>query len=195
MFFERIRNWFKFNLLYLGNPPWDTGVTPPELEDFIEANQPGNALDLGCGTGTNLVQLAKAGWKVTGIDFVAKAAKEARKKLRAMGLAGVVIQGDVAEIRSLEPPYHLILDIGCFHGLPAATRRIYQDNIGRLLDPLGTFLLYAHLKNDDVITIHGVSEDEIEKLGEKFQLIRRIDSVDRFGRKTSWLSFKGRVDG
>ena len=44
-----------FNLWYYFNPPWDTGITPPEVVEAIdgpEALRPGRALDLGCGTGT-----------------------------------------------------------------------------------------------------------------------------------------------
>ena len=59
-----------FNLLYLfTRPPWDTGVSPPELYDFIENHEPGRAIDIGCGTGTNVITLAQAGWQVTGVDF------------------------------------------------------------------------------------------------------------------------------
>ena len=42
-----------FELRYLlGDVPWDTGVSPPELLDFLDRHPPGRALDLGCGTGT-----------------------------------------------------------------------------------------------------------------------------------------------
>ena len=45
-----------FSIWYwLRRPPWDTGVTPPELVRFVSAHSPGRALDLGCGTGTNVV--------------------------------------------------------------------------------------------------------------------------------------------
>jgi hypothetical protein len=43
-------NWVRrlnFNLLYLFNPPWDSGISPPELLDFLQDHKPGRALDLG----------------------------------------------------------------------------------------------------------------------------------------------------
>ncbi|TMK17193.1 MAG: methyltransferase domain-containing protein [Actinobacteria bacterium] len=56
-----------------GRTPWDTGVTPPEVVDLIEgpaAVAAGRALDLGCGTGTNVRYLAQHGWEATGVDAV-----------------------------------------------------------------------------------------------------------------------------
>ncbi|MDK1118669.1 MAG: methyltransferase domain-containing protein [Anaerolineae bacterium] len=74
------RNLF-FKLIYYFKPPWDTGISPPELFDFIKNNPAGAAIDLGCGTGTNLIRLAQAGWDVTGVDFVARAIKGRYEKL------------------------------------------------------------------------------------------------------------------
>ena len=53
-----------------GRTPWDTGVTPPELVDLIQgadALTSGSALDMGCGTGTNVAYLADRGWTATGV--------------------------------------------------------------------------------------------------------------------------------
>src|SRR5512141_3185778 len=101
---KRLTRWMRFNLMYFGSPPWDTGITPPELREFIRRHQPGKVLDLGCGTGTNLISLAQAGWRVVGVDFALKAVEEARKKLKAAGLEGRVIRGDVTRMDLPEAP-------------------------------------------------------------------------------------------
>ncbi|MFQ6101503.1 MAG: class I SAM-dependent methyltransferase [Anaerolineae bacterium] len=69
----KIESWL-FDLQYLlGRSPWDTGVTPPEVVELIASGDfpPGRALDLGCGTGTNGITLARHGWEVVGYVPVA----------------------------------------------------------------------------------------------------------------------------
>ena len=78
-----------FTLQYwLKNPPWDTGVTPPELYAYLESNPPGKALDLGCGTGTNVITMAEYGWDVTGVDYIPRAIRIAERKARRAGAGG-----------------------------------------------------------------------------------------------------------
>jgi SAM-dependent methyltransferase len=141
---DRFQRWFRFNLMYLGNPRWDTGVSPPELIAFLDEAPPGRALDLGCGTGTNLLTMARQGWQVAGIDFAWLPVLRARNKLRGEGYAAHVRQGDVTARWDLGGSFDLILDMGCFHGLSPADRQIYRENLDRWLAPGGTYLLYAH---------------------------------------------------
>ena len=76
-----------FSLWYFRRPPWDSGITPPELLEYLESRPAaGRAIDLGCGTGTNVITMARMGWQVTGVDFVPKAIDLAREKARKAGL-------------------------------------------------------------------------------------------------------------
>ena len=63
---RRWRKLLRFNLIYLRQPPWDTGVSPPEVIEVIEGGviTPGRAIDLGFGTGTNAIYLARHGFTV-----------------------------------------------------------------------------------------------------------------------------------
>jgi len=124
-------------------PPWDTGVTPPELERFVASHPPGRALDLGCGTGTNVVYLARHGWTAVGIDYACRAVAKARQRARAAGVRCELYVADVTRLDFLEPPFHLALDIGCLHSLAVGDRPRYAAGLARLVRPGGTYLLYA----------------------------------------------------
>ena len=108
---------FLFQYWYFGQPPWDTGVSPPELLEFIEHHKPGRAIDIGCGTGTNVITLANAGWHVTGIDFAPRAIKLARQKLEQAGVQAELLINDATKLNGIDGPFDFALDLGCFHGV------------------------------------------------------------------------------
>jgi ubiquinone/menaquinone biosynthesis C-methylase UbiE len=142
-----MRRWLFFNWRYLsGRPPWDSGVCPPELATFIESNPPGRAIDLGCGTGTNVMALAQAGWEVTGVDFSPLAIWRARRKLARSGYNAELRVQDVTDLSGIEPAFDLAFDIGCFHSLSPDDRTHYMGEIARLVDAGGTYMLYSFLK-------------------------------------------------
>lgn len=177
----------KFNILYWRNPPWDTNISPPELHEFIENHPPGSALDLGCGTGTNAITLARDGWNVIGIDFIGKAITMAKHKAKKAGVNVRFIHGDVTHLNGITGSFDLILDIGCFHSINQSDRHKYIENIRKLLAPNGTYLLYA-FNSDNSYTGSGVSESEILSFQEFLNLQKREEGKDR-NRKSTWFTF------
>jgi len=161
------------------------------LRWILDENSPGVALDLGCGTGTNVLTIADYGWKVTGIDYVPKAIRIARRKARQAGLRDrVKFQvGDVLNLNSLEGTYDLVLDIGCFHSFSGEEVKRYVKTVSRLLAPGGSLLLYAHLKKDPGSS-HGISEEDITVLGKFLPLIQRQDGDEGASRPSAWFRFR-----
>src|SRR5206468_10448480 len=53
-----------------GNIPWDSGVPEAELVRLLDAGTLAGktVLEIGCGTGTNAVELARRGFVVTAMD-------------------------------------------------------------------------------------------------------------------------------
>src|ERR1041385_3822376 len=90
-----------FQSMYFRQPPWDTGISPPELFEFIKTHPAGRAIDLGCGTGTNVITLAKSGWRVTGIDFAPRAIKLAKQKAQSMGVQADVTVNDATKLNGI----------------------------------------------------------------------------------------------
>jgi cyclopropane fatty-acyl-phospholipid synthase-like methyltransferase len=177
-----------FHLMYWRKPPWDTGISPPELIAFIQSHPPGRALDLGCGTGTNVITLSKAGWEAIGVDFVGKAIRKARQKARLAGIQANFFIDDVTRLQNIKGSFDLILDIGCFHSLPMNNRPDYLKNLDRLLAPQGTYLLYAFLKENDQED-RGLGPADLQALDQRFCLVERQDGSERGLRPSAWLKY------
>ncbi len=184
---NRMRN-LLFNLHYLRKPRWDTGVTPPELEEFVRNHPPGRGLDLGCGTGTNAIFLAQHNWQVTAVDFVGRAIYAARRKARKAGVSVDFHREDVTRLEGIRGHFDLILDIGCFHSLPPVEKTIYLQNLENLLAPGGIFLLYAFITNAKN-TKYGISPDDLNRLEARLSLIERVDGMDR-DHPSAWFTYR-----
>ncbi len=186
-----IWNYLQYNLRYYQKPPWDTGISPPELIDFIHKHPTGRALDLGCGTGTNAITLAKHGWRVTGIDFAWRAVRAAQRKAKQAGLPQVCFHmGDVTRLKGISGPFDLILDIGCFHSLSQKDKQNYSRNLERLLAPGGSFLLYGFLKEPGEER-PGITEADIKVFSSALELIWHQEGSDRAsGGKSAWFDFQ-----
>ncbi len=183
-------NLIKINLLYLGQPPWDSGISPPELLDFIDKHPAGRAIDLGCGTGTNLVTLARHGWDVTGVDIAFLALRQARRKIQAANLCAKLHLGSVTKLRGIRGQFDLALDMGCFHNLKGK-QRDYLDRLDEILAPNGYWLIYAHLlPTDGTPASHGLAPADLASAESRFNLVWRKDSIDKIGRDSVWALFQ-----
>ena len=176
-----------FRYLYLFQPRWDTGIPVPEMVRFVSQKPIGNALDLGCGTGTNLFYLAEHGWSVTGIDFISKPIRKAKKKLK--GLPATLLVEDVAHLISLDipGPYDLLLDVGCFHNLSISEREKVVAGIRYWLKPGASIMIYAFQPENDSNS-KGISrEDMVACFGEGFELTNIEQGK---GRPSAWYYFR-----
>jgi cyclopropane fatty-acyl-phospholipid synthase-like methyltransferase len=192
---DRVRHWLLFNRWYFGKSrPWDTGVSPPELLRHIAAHPPGRALDLGCGTGTNVITLAQHGWRAIGMDFAIKAIAEAKQKAAHENVVVDVRVGDVTRLDGVTGPFDLVLDIGCFHGLPDLGKDAYAARVQPLVATSGTFLLYVQWKVDTSQRT-GIQESDLARFA-PLTLVRREDGIDTArNRPSSWLIFQNTARG
>ena len=127
-----------YRLAYaLGFHPWeDLAEHPPFAGKLLElvareenGHEPpyGPALDLGTGSGVWGVQLAKRGWRVTGVDMVEKALRRARERVDEAGVEMRLVHGDVTALRGVG--HRLGLPPGGRHrDLPRPHRRAARGN-------------------------------------------------------------------
>ena len=180
-----------FQYWYFSQPPWDTGISPPELIEFIEQHEPGRAIDIGCGTGTNVVTLAQAGWRLTGVDFAPRAIKLARQKLKKAGLQAELYVNDATQLNGIAGPFDLALDIGCFHAISKEGQGKYLDGLDRILTPNGFWLLYGFLKPGTHHPGSGLAEADLDRISARFTLLSRRGGHDTArGRASAWFLFQ-----
>lgn len=160
--------------------PWDSGITPPEVESFWSSNwipvaerQGAVALDMGCGTGTNLVYLARQGLSAYGVEVAQNGLRVARERLRRnhaqLRPRIHLVQGSVTQL-----PFHAlgaryVLDIGCFHTIHPNARAAYAAGVMANLSPGGYYHLYAFdwmadRANDPEKSPRGMRENEVATL-------------------------------
>src|SRR2546428_8235435 len=101
-----------------GETPWDSGLPSAELVRVLDAGLlPGKTvLEIGCGTGTNAIALARRGYRVTAVDFVDLAVRRARPQAQQ---AGVEIDFRVGDATRIDPggPYDVVVERGVFLGV------------------------------------------------------------------------------
>ena len=179
-----------FQYLYFRQPPWDTGISPPELLEFIQSHPAGRAIDLGCGTGTNIITLVQAGWQVTGIDFAPRAIKLARQKLKKAHIRANVLVKDVTRLQELNEQFDFAFDLGCFHGIAHAGKAKYLEGLDSILAPAGYWLMYGFLKSNTLDTGSGLSEADLGSIPSQFTLLSRRDGFDKREKRSAWFLFQ-----
>jgi len=187
-----------FNFWYFRKPPWDSGISPPELIEFIQNHSAGKAIDLGCGTGTNIITLAQAGWQVTGVDFAPRAIRMAKGKLKRENIKADLHVGDVTKLDYITGPFDLVLDIGCFHSLSEKGKLDYLEQLDRFIPPKGFWLMYGFFNQDPSTSSGqrplqsgtGLTEADIDLISARFSVLSRQDGFDRRERTSAWFLFQ-----
>ncbi|HEV8604296.1 MAG TPA: class I SAM-dependent methyltransferase [Tepidisphaeraceae bacterium] len=181
-----------YQLMYLlGRRPWERGATPPEVEAALQDADipPGPFLDLGCGTGRNVIAAARSGREAIGIDFVPKAVKTARSKAEQAGLTSSVRLhvGDVTHLEQFNlPVIAFALDMGCFHGIDAAGRERYLAGLSERLMPGGRFMLYSVDPHSEGPVRFGITAEEVAAEGARYLNIIRQQRGEFWGPTSTW---------
>ena len=98
-------------------------------------------LDVGCGAGSNVLYLARSGFRASGIDLSPGAVTAARGRLAEAHLDARIGEGDVLALPFPAGSFDGLVDNGCFHTISLRRRGRYADEVHRVLRPGGAFVL------------------------------------------------------
>ncbi len=105
----------------------------------LASPRPGSeVLDLGCGTGAWLAELAAVGCRVTGVDPSAAMLAQARQRL---GDGADLYQGSAAALPFRDHSFDLVTSSLVLHELPRATREQIAGEARRVVRPNGRIVI------------------------------------------------------
>jgi len=185
-----------YDAMYRLWAPWDAVGVRTELRHLLADGivTPGThprAIDLGCGTGANVVHLAEQGFRPTGVDFSPVALAKARERATAAGVSSrcQFVEADLTSdvLPTSDGPYDLLLDFGSIDDIAPARRPAAARLAARLARPGGRLLFWCfHGRREDLprISFHGPSRispgiepDEVGDLfGEAFDIEPYVDT-------------------
>ena len=129
---------------------WDLDQASPELVDFLATQHqpPGRtALDLGCGSGSDCIGLARAGYQTSGIDLSSEALRIARQRASSAGVEVAWYDANVLNLPFADDSFDVITDRGCFHHIAENDRDRYACEVARVLKPGGRLFLRGSRTN------------------------------------------------
>jgi len=138
----------------------------------------GEAVDLGCGAGTDAKYLAENGFQVTAVDISESAVKQT--KVNCAGLSVVVIQTDIAKFSIAPDKYNLIMIWNTLPFLKKEDARQVLINIRHGLKSGGLLVFGVFGPEDDWAKDHsGMSfwtEAELKELLPGMEFVELVES-------------------
>jgi len=152
-----------FTTAYQGEaPPWDIGRPQRDLVAvFDELGISGSAVDLGCGTGEHVLELARRGVDAWGVDTTLAAIEAARAKAAERGFPATFVHGDALDLAALGRRFDTVLDCGLFHVIAEEDRRRYVAELAHVLDAGGRHLMLGFAANSRGHGPRGYSPEEL----------------------------------
>ncbi len=139
----------------------------------------GKFLDIGTGPGTQAVNLAQMGFKVTATDISMMAVDKARKRAKKYHVKIKFLVDDILETKLKSNQFDFILDRGVFHTLEADERAKYVRNVRRILKRDGIYFMKCFsTKTPGHWGPYRFTKKQInEYFGGKFDIVSIRDSI------------------
>jgi SAM-dependent methyltransferase len=189
-----IKSW-AYDLMYRFWAPWDAVGVRKDLINLIEQGDSGTegfprSIDLGCGTGANVVYLAQQGFESWGVDFSEIAIQKARERAEGAGVTPHFVVGDLTAsgIDGVEGPFDLLIDFGTLDDLRGAARTLMAENINRLSRPGSRFLEYCFFGERDELPWVSMTASKMSHIapGELESLFGDAWDIEPFADYPDW---------
>ena len=158
--------------------PWEKGLPSPGLVDFLAAHAalPGETVCVpGCGTGHDVREWAKAGFRAYGYDLAPSAIQLGSERTQAARLYAQCRRADF--LRDEPPfPFDWIFEHTLFCAIQPEERDLYVRAVERWLKPGGHYLAVNYLIPDEDGPPFGTTRGE---------LIRRF--APHFALQAEWV--------
>lgn len=160
-FYRDLENYHYYKLNYL-----------PRVLDF-SSYKGKKVLDVGCGIGIDLINFAKEGALVTGIDISEKNVKLAAENLRLNGLNGEFVTMNGERMKFKNDVFDMVFAIGVITYTPDPKQMISE--IYRVLRPGGRAILMMYHRNSWLFYFTKLINTKLEREDAPFYLTCSID--------------------
>jgi len=131
-----------WNSEYMGSPPWDIGRPQPDFVRLADAGElAGQVLDVGCGTGEQVMLAATHGAEAMGVDIAELAIQRARDKAAERGIHATFQVADAMHLDLLGRKFDVITDSGLFHVFSDDERPPFVSSLRSALRPGGIYYM------------------------------------------------------
>jgi SAM-dependent methyltransferase len=135
-----------------GKIPWNL-ETPPELLQSLVADHvvnPCRAIELGCGTGNNVLYLSRMGFDAAGMDISETAIDMARRSAEKAGARCTFYVADaLGDLAGIPGGFDFAYDWELLHHVFPEDRKKYLQNVWNLLKPGGRYLSVCFSEKSD----------------------------------------------
>ncbi len=152
----------------------------PFMEKAIRFHQYAgkSILEVGCGLGTDLVQFARAGAAVTGVDLTPNSIDLVKKRFALAGLQGRALVADAENLPFSAGEFDVVYSFGVLHHTPDTQKAI--DEVFRVLKPGGEAVIMLYHKH----SIHMLAGIPLFAL---YRLFRSGQSTHSAGLVGDWI--------
>ena len=123
---------------------WNFGAAGHKLIELVIDNtikRGSKILDIGSGPGNEAIFLAKQGMEVTGLDLNSEAIKLSKKLANLQEVTVKFVQGDAVKLPFKNSSFDVVNDTFVFHHFEKTIRKIYAQEVNRVLKKDGIFIL------------------------------------------------------